>query len=193
MNFLQQRILKDGVVKHGNVLKVDTFLNHQMDIDLLEQIGAEFHRRFGEKTITKVLTMEPSGIALAYPVARAFGVPLVYARKSQSINLDGEVYLAEVESKPNQEPSRVILAKKFLSEQDHVLIIDDILANGYSLQGLISLVESADATVEGCGIAIEKGFQEGGHRIRNLGYHLESLAIIESMDADTGAVVFREE
>ncbi len=193
MNFLQQRILKDGVVKPGNVLKVDTFLNHQMDIDLLEQIGAEFHRRFGEKTITKVLTMETSGIALAYPVARAFGVPLVYARKSQSINLDGEVYVAEVESKPNQEPSQVILAKKFLSEQDHVLIIDDILANGYSLQGLISLVESADATVEGCGIAIEKGFQEGGHRIRNLGYHLESLAIIESMDADTGAVVFREE
>lgn len=191
MNFLEERILKDGVVKPGYILKVDSFLNHQMDIELMERIGKEFHRRFGHLPITKVLTIEASGIAVAYPVAREFGVPMVYAKKTDSVNMDGERYVAEVESYTKKKNTRVIVSKKFLSPEDHVLIIDDFLANGCALQGLISIVESAEATVAGLGIAIEKGFQEGGERIRNLGYHLESLAIIDSMDAGTGTIAFR--
>ena len=191
MNFLEERIMKDGVVKPGNVLKVDSFLNHQMDIALLDQIGEEFHRRFADKPITKVLTIEASGIAIAYPVARAFGVPMVFAKKSKSVNIEGEVYVAEVASFTHKNVNQVIVAKKFLSPDDHVLIIDDFLANGCALQGLVSIVESAEATVEGLGIAIEKGFQEGGWRIRNLGYHLESLAIVDAMDAETGTITFR--
>ena len=193
MNILEARIVKDGIVKPGNVLKVDSFLNHQMDTVLLDEMGKEFVRRFQSKTITKVLTIETSGIAVAYPVARILGVPLVFAKKSKSINLDGDVYTAEVESFTHKKTNRVIVSKKYLSPDDHVLIIDDFLANGCALQGLISIVESADATVEGLGIAIEKGFQEGGYRMRNLGYHLESLAIVESMDAETGTIVFRKQ
>lgn len=193
MNALKERILQDGVVKPGNVLKVDSFLNHQMDIRLLDQMAQEFIRRFAGKPINKVLTIESSGIAIAYPVAQALGVPLVFAKKAKSVNLDGDVYVAEVESFTYKKANQVIVSKKFLNSDDHVLIIDDFLANGYAVQGLISLVESAEATVEGLGIAIEKGFQEGGWRIRNLGYHLESLAIIERMDAETGEIVFREE
>ena len=193
MNFLEQRILKDGVVKAGNVLKVDSFLNHQMDIALLREMGQEFHRRFAHKKITKVLTIESSGIAIAYPVAEAFGVPMVFAKKAKSINIDGDVYTAEVPSFTHKVTNQVIVSKRFLSAEDHVLIIDDFLANGYALQGLISLVEAADATVEGLGIAIEKGFQEGGKRMRNLGYQLESLAIVESMDAETGEIIFRQQ
>jgi len=191
MNVLEERIVKDGIVKPGNVLKVDSFLNHQMDIVLLDKMAKEFKRRFADKTITKVLTIETSGIAVAYPVAREFGVPLVFAKKAKSINLDGEMYVAEVDSFTNKKTNTVIVSKKYLNENDHVLIIDDFLANGCALQGLISLVEAADATVEGCGIAIEKGFQEGGYRIRNLGYQVESLAIVDSMDAETGTVTFR--
>lgn len=191
MNFLEERIIKDGVVKPGNVLKVDSFLNHQMDIELMDKIGEEFWRRFADKKVTKVLTIETSGIAVAYPVAQKFGVPLVFAKKAKSINLDGDMYVAEVESFTHKKTNTVIVSKKYLNEEDHVLIIDDFLANGCALQGLISLVESADGTVEGCGIAIEKGFQEGGHRIRNLGYQVESLAIIDSMDAETGTITFR--
>ena len=193
MNFLEERILKDGIVKEGNVLKVDSFLNHQMDIALLEEIGQEFRRRFAQKKVTKVLTIESSGIAVAYPVAKAFGVPLVFAKKAKSINIDGDVYVADVTSFTYKTNNQVVVSRKFLSADDHVLIIDDFLANGYALQGLISLVEAADATVEGLGIAIEKGFQEGGKRMRNLGYHLESLAIVESMNAATGEIVFREQ
>ena len=191
MNFLEERIVKDGIVKAGNVLKVDSFLNHQMDISLLDEIGREFKRRFGDKKITKVLTIESSGIAIAYPVAREFGVPLVFAKKSQSINLDGEMLTAEVASFTHGKVNRVIVAKKFISPEDRVLIIDDFLANGCALQGLISIVDSAGAEVVGLGIAIEKGFQDGGHRLRNLGYRLESLAIVEAMDAQSGTVTFR--
>lgn len=193
MNFLQERILRDGIIKSDKVLKVDSFLNHQMDLDLLEQMGEEFHRRFASKPITKVLTIESSGIPIAYPVARAFGVPLLCAKKHSAVNIDGPVLMAEVESTMGRRTERIMISKKMLSAEDHVLIIDDFLANGYALQGLISLVEAADATVEGLGIAIEKGFQEGGNRMRNLGYQLESLAIIESMDAEAGSITFRNE
>lgn len=193
MNFLEKRILKDGVVKPGNVLKVDSFLNHQMDISLLDEIGEEFHRRFADKPITKVLTIEASGIAIAYPAARAFGVPLVFAKKSKSVNIDGDMYVATVESFTHKNVNQVIVSKRFLTADDHVLIIDDFLANGCALQGLISIAEEAGATVEGIGIAIEKGFQIGGTVIRNLGYQLESLAIVESMDADKGTVEFRKQ
>ena len=191
MKLLEERIRKDGVVKPGDVLKADSFLNHQMDIALLHEMGQEFYRLFAHKPITKVLTIESSGIAVAYPVAEAFGVPLVFAKKSKSVNLDGDVYVADIVSYTHKKNNQVIVSKKFLTPDDHVLIIDDFLANGCALQGLISIVESADATVEGLGIAIEKGFQEGGMRMRNLGYHLESLAIVESMDDRTGEIVFR--
>ena len=193
MNFLEERIAKDGIVKPGNVLKVDSFLNHQMDISLMNEIGREFHRRFEGSCITKVLTIEASGIAIAYPVAREFGVPMVFAKKSKSINIEGEMYVAEVESFTHKNKNQVIVSKKFLTAEDHVLIIDDFLANGCALQGLISVAESAGATVEGLGIAIEKGFQIGGRVIRNLGYRLESLAIVESMDAQTGTIWFRQQ
>ena len=191
MNFLEERILKDGVVKPGNVLKVDSFLNHQMHIALMDQIGKEFQRRFRDAGVTKVLTIEASGIAIAYPVAREFGVPMVYAKKTKSINLDGELYVAEVTSYTHKENNRVIVSKKFLNPADKVLIIDDFLANGCALQGLISIVDEAEAEVVGLGVAIEKGFQPGGERLRNLGYRLESLAIVDSMDGETGAITFR--
>ena len=193
MNFLQERIIKDGIVKPGNVLKVDSFLNHQMDVVLIEQIAKEFRRRFEGQTIDKVLTIEASGIGIALLVAREFGVPMVFAKKAKSINLDGESYVAEVESFTHRKKNMVIVSKKYLKEGENVLVIDDFLANGCALQGLISIVESADANVVGCGIVIEKGFQEGGHRIRNLGYRLESLAIIDAMDGETGTLTFREE
>ena len=193
MNFLEERILKDGIVKPGNVLKVDSFLNHQMDIDLMEEIGREFHRRFSDKQVTKVLTIEASGIGIACFVAREFGVPMVFAKKSKSINIEGDVYVAEVESFTHKNRNQVVVSKKFLSPEDHVLIIDDFLANGCALQGLISIVESAGATVEGLGIVIEKGFQMGGRVIRNLGYHLESLAIVDAMDPETESITFREQ
>ena len=193
MNFLAERILKDGIVKEGNVLKVDSFLNHQMDIELFDQMGAEFKKRFEGKPINKILTIEASGIGIACVVAQHFHVPVVFAKKSKSINLEGEMYVAQVESFTHKCQNNVIVAQKFLNPEDHVLIIDDFLANGCALQGLIQIVQSAGATVEGIGIAIEKGFQSGGRIIRNLGFQLESLAIVESMDAETGNVVFREQ
>ena len=193
MNFLEERILRDGIVKEGNVLKVDSFLNHQMDIELLDEIGKEFHRRFADKKITKILTIEASGIAIAYSVARCFGVPMVFAKKAKSINIDGDMYTAEVESFTHKNKNKVIVSKRFLSADDHLLIVDDFLANGCALQGLISISEAAGATVEGIGIVIEKGFQYGGRSIRNLGYQLESLAIVESMDAENKTIVFREQ
>lgn len=193
MNFLEEKILRDGVVKAGNVLKVDSFLNHQMDIPLLEEMGREFKRRFGHKPITKVLTIEASGIGIACFVAREFGVPIVFAKKSKSVNIDGDMYVAEVESFTHKNKNQVIVSKRLLDEKDHVLIIDDFLANGCALQGLISITESAGATVEGLGVAIEKGFQIGGRVIRNLGYDLHSLAIIDDMNAETGTITFRSQ
>lgn len=193
MNFLEERIQKDGVVKEGNVLKVDSFLNHQMDIELFEKMGEEWKRRFTEKPINKVVTIEASGIGIACIVAKYFGTPVVFAKKSKSINIDGDMYVAEVESFTHKCKNQVIVSKKFLSPDDHVLIIDDFLANGCALQGLISIVNSAGATVEGIGVAIEKGFQIGGQTIRNLGYQLESLAIVDAMDAETGSITFREQ
>ncbi|MBR5252826.1 MAG: xanthine phosphoribosyltransferase [Clostridia bacterium] len=193
MNFLEERIVKDGVVKPGNVLKVDSFLNNHMDISLMDQLGEEFKRRFAGKNINKVLTIEASGIAIACSVARCFNVPLVFAKKSKSVNIDGDMYVAEVESFTHKNKNQVIVSKRFISPDDHVLIIDDFLANGCALQGLISITESAGATVEGLGIAIEKGFQYGGRSIRNLGYHLESIAIVDAMDAETGEITFREQ
>ena len=193
MNFLEERILKDGVVKSGNVLKVDSFLNHQMDISLMEEIGREFKRRFADEPITKVLTIEASGIGIAAFVAKEFGVPMVFAKKSKSINVDGEMYVAEVVSFTHKNKNQIIVSKRFLEKGEHVLIIDDFLANGCALQGLISIVESAGAVVEGCGIVIEKGFQYGGRAIRNMGYRVDSLAIVDAMDAEAGTITFREQ
>ena len=193
MNCLEERILKDGVVKEGNVLKVDSFLNHQMDIALFDEMGAEWKKRFAGKNINKIVTIEASGIGIAAVVARHFNCPVVFAKKSKSINIDGDMYVTEVESFTHKNKNQVIVSKRFLDSNDHVLIIDDFLANGCALQGLISIVQQAGGTVEGIGIAVEKGFQSGGQIIRNLGYQLESLAIVESMDALTGEIVFREQ
>jgi len=194
MNVLEERILKDGVVKEGNVLKVDSFLNHQMDVALFDEMGKEYAKRFAGKNINKILTIEASGIGIAAVVARHFGnCPVVFAKKAKSINLDGEMYTAEVESFTHKNINNVIVSKKFLTSEDHVLIIDDFLANGCALQGLIKIANEAGASVEGIGIAVEKGFQAGGRTIRNLGYQLESLAIVESMDASTGEIVFRQQ
>lgn len=193
MNFLEERIMKDGVVKAGNVLKVENFLNHQMDIALLDQMAEEFQRRFAGKNINKILTIEASGIGIACSVARTFQVPLVFAKKSKSINIDGEMYVAKVESFTHKNINQVIVSKKLIGPEDHVLIVDDFLANGCALNGLISIVESAGATVEGLGIAIEKGFQNGGKTLREKGYQLESLAIVDAMDAETGMIQFRSQ
>ena len=193
MNFLEERIVKDGIVKEGNVLKVDSFLNHQMDIALFDEMGAEFKKRFADANINKIVTIEASGIGIACIVARHFNVPVVFAKKSKSINIDGDVYKAEVESFTHKCKNNVIVSRKFLGPDDHVLIIYDFLANGCALQGLISIVNEAGGTVEGIGIAVEKGFQNGGRIIRNLGFHLESLAIVESMDATSGEIVFRQQ
>ncbi len=193
MNFLEEKIIKDGIVKEGNVLKVDSFLNHQMDIELFNEMGKEWKKRFEGKNINKILTIEASGIGISSIVAQHFGVPVVFAKKSKSINIEGDMYTAEVESFTHKNKNQVIVSKKFLNKDDHVLIIDDFLANGCALQGLIQIVNSAGATIEGIGIAIEKGFQAGGRSIRNMGYHLESLAIVEKMNWETGEIVFREQ
>ncbi|WP_461811814.1 xanthine phosphoribosyltransferase [Faecalimonas sp.] len=191
MQLLKERILKDGVVKPGNVLKVDSFLNHQMDIDLINEIGKEFRRRFPSDKITKILTIEASGIGIACIVAQYFNVPVVFAKKAQSINIDGDVYSTKIESFTHKRTYDVILSKKFLTKDDHVLILDDFLANGCALLGLIDIVKESGATIEGAGIVIEKGMQDGGKKIRQQGIHLESLAIVESM-TDTD-LTFKED
>ena len=192
MNFMEKRILEEATVAPDGVLKMDSFLNHQVDMALCDQISAYFYEKFKNCPVTKVLTIETSGIVLAGAVARAFGVPLVIAMKEPSRNLDGQTYVAEVVGDDGK-TSDVILGKRFLTAQDRVLIIDDLLANGYALQALISLVDAAGATVEGIGIAVERGDKEGGWRIRNLGYWLDSLVIVESMNAKTGEIKFRVE
>ncbi len=191
MELLEERIRRDGVVKSEGVLKVDGFLNHQMDINLFNEMGKELKRLFADAPINKILTIEASGIGIAAVVAQHFDVPVVFAKKSQSINLDGDVYSTKIQSFTHQRIYDVIVSKKFLSADDHVLLIDDFLANGCALNGLIDLVEDAGATVEGIGIAVEKGFQPGGDDLRSRGYHLESLAIVQSMNPETGEIVFR--
>lgn len=191
MKLLEERIRKDGIVKEGNVLKVDSFLNHQMDTDLFNEMGREFKRLFADKPINKILTIEASGIGIACIVAQHFHVPVVFAKKSQSINIDGDVYSTKIESFTHKKVYDVIVSKKYIGKDDHILLIDDFLANGCALEGLINLVQSAGATVEGIGIAVEKGFQEGGKRIREKGVQLESLAIVDAMDSKTGEITFR--
>ena len=191
MKLLEERIRRDGTVKAGNVLKVDSFLNHQMDIDLFNEMGKEWARLFVDRPVTKILTVEASGIGIACVAAQHFHVPVVFAKKTQSLNIDGEVYTTKIESFTHKRVYDVIVSKKFLSPEDHVLIIDDFLANGCALEGLIEIVQKAGATVEGIGIAVEKGFQKGGDLIRSKGVRLESLAIVESMDAETGEITFR--
>lgn len=193
MQFLEERIRKDGIVKPGNVLKVDSFLNHQMDVELFNEMGKEFKRLFPSEKINKILTIEASGIGIACIAAQYFHVPVVFAKKSQSINLDGEQYTTKIESFTHKRVYDVIVAKKYLGKDDHVLIIDDFLANGCAVAGLIDLVKSAGATVEGVGIAVEKGFQEGGQLLRGKGVRVESLAIVDSMNAETGEIVFRQQ
>lgn len=191
MNFLEERIAKDGIVKEGNILKVDSFLNHQMDVDLFDQMGKEFKRLFADTPINKILTIEASGIGIACVVAQSFHVPVVFAKKAQSLNIDGDVFSSKVESFTHKRVYDVIVSKKFLSPEDHVLIIDDFLANGCAVMGLIDLINASGATLEGVGIAVEKGFQEGGAMIREKGIRLESLAIVDAMDPATGAITFR--
>ena len=181
MELLKDRILKDGIVRPGNVLKVDSFLNHQMDIELINEIGKEFARRFAGSPVTKILTIEASGIGIACITAQYFHVPVVFAKKTQSINLDGDVYTTRVESFTRKKTYDVILSRRFLGPDDHVLLIDDFLANGCALMGLIDIVGQAGATLEGAGIVIEKGFQPGGKAIRESGVRVESLAVIASM------------
>ena len=191
MKLLEERILKDGIIRTGNVLKVDSFLNHQMDIGLFEEMAKEWKRLFAGKPINKILTIEASGIGLAAIAAKEFGVPVVFAKKSMSINLDYDNFCTQIQSYTHGKVYDVIVSRKFLGPEDHLLIIDDFLANGCALLGLLNLVEAAGATVEGVGIAVEKGFQKGGDAIREKGIHLESLAIVESMDEETGTVTFR--
>ena len=190
MQLLKERILKDGTIKPGNILKVDSFLNHQMDIPFINELGKEFKRRFEDCPVTKILTIEASGIGIAALTAQYFQAPVVFAKKAQSLNLDGEMYTAKVESFTHKKVYDVILSKKFLTAQDHVLILDDFLANGCALKGLIQIVQSSGAVLEGAGVVIEKGFQGGGDELRRMGIRLESLAIIDSMK--NGRLIFRE-
>ena len=192
MELLKERIRKDGKVKDGNVLKVDSFLNHQIDVKLLEEIGKEFKRLFGNEEVTKVLTIEASGIGIAVETARAFGVPVVFAKKSKTKNIAGEVYTSKVMSYTHGREYDIIVSKDFLGPEDRVLIVDDFLANGAALEGLIQLIKDAGATLCGCGIVIEKGFQPGGEELRKRGINIQSLAIVDSMNPATGEICFRD-
>ena len=192
MQLLKDRIRKDGKIKEGNVLKVDSFLNHQMDVKLFQEIGKEFKRRFADEEITKILTIEASGIGISCVAAEVFDVPVVFAKKTQTKNIAGDVYTTKVESFTHGRVYDIIVSKEFLGKGDKVLLIDDFLANGKALEGLAELVTKSGAELVGAGVVIEKGFQVGGDIIRSKGIHLESLAIVESMDEKTGEVVFRD-
>ena len=191
MELLEQRIVKDGIVKKGNVLKVDSFLNHQIDIDLMNEIGKEFKKIFSDVEVTKILTIEASGIAIAAIVAQYFNVPVVFAKKTQSINIDGTVYSTKIESFTHKRVYDVIVSRKYLSPDDKILVVDDFLANGCAAEGLIDLIKESGATLQGVGIIIEKGFQDGGKRLRERGIRVESLAIIDAMNDETGEIKFR--
>ena len=193
MELLKERIRKDGVVREGGVLKVDSFLNHQMDIDMFVEIGKELRKRFAGEEINKILTIEASGIGIACIVAQYFHVPVVFAKKTKTKNIAGDVYTSQVESYTHGSIYDIIVSKDFLGPEDKVLLIDDFLANGKALEGLAHQVQDAGATLVGAGVVVEKGFQRGGDAIRARGIHLESLAIVESMDAATGEIVFRED
>ncbi len=193
MKLLEERIQRDGTVKEGNILKVDSFLNHQMDVELFDLMGKEFRRLFADAPVNKILTIEASGIGIACVAALSFHVPVVFAKKTQTLNIDGQVFSSKVDSFTHKKTYDIIVSKKFLTPEDHILIIDDFLANGCAVLGLIDLIRAAGATLEGVGIAVEKGFQSGGQRLREMGIRLESLAIAESMDASTGKVTFREQ
>ncbi len=193
MKLLEERIQRDGTVKEGNILKVDGFLNHQMDVELFDLMGKEFRRLFADAPVSKILTIEASGIGIACVAAVTFHVPVVFAKKTQTLNIDGQVFSSKVDSFTHKKTYDIIVSKKFLTPEDHILIIDDFLANGCAVLGLIDLIRAAGATLEGVGIAVEKGFQSGGQRLREMGIRLESLAIVESMDASTGKINFREQ
>ena len=193
MKLLEERILRDGKVLGDDILKVDMFLNHQIDVTLLNEIGKEFHRLFQSAPINKILTIEASGIGIACIAAQYFSVPVVFAKKGAHRNVGENLYTSEVFSFTKNKAYLIGVSKDYLGPDDHVLVIDDFLANGCALQGLIQIVKSAGATVEGIGIAVEKGFQAGGRIIRNLGFQLESLAIVDDMDSKTGMIKFREE
>ncbi len=191
MKLLEERIQKDGIVKAGNVLKVDSFLNHQMDIALFNAMGKEFKRLFQDAGVNKIMTIEASGIGIACVAAQYFDVPVIFAKKSQSVNIDGDVYSTQIESFTHKRVYNVIVSKKYLSPNDRVLIIDDFLANGCAMNGLLEIVSSAGAAVAGIGIAVEKGFQKGGADLRARGYRVESLAIVDAMNEKTGEITFR--
>lgn len=193
MKLLEEKIVNDGVIKSGNVLKVDSFLNHQIDVPFVVELGKELKRLFADRNITKILTIEASGIGIACVAAMYFGVPVVFAKKSSGSNMDKDVYFTRIYSYTHSKTNDVVVSKRFLSKTDHVLIIDDFLANGCALEGLIDIVRQSGATVEGVGVAVEKGFQGGGDKLRKAGYNLHSLAIIDKMDAKTNTVVFRHD
>ena len=191
MKFLEDRILRDGKVKEGDILKVDSFLNHQIDPELIAKLAEEFYRQFSEDRPTKILTIEASGIAIAIETARVFGVPMIFAKKNQTKNIAGDVYTSKVVSYTHGRTYDIILSKSFLGPEDRVLVIDDFLANGAALNGLLEIIDQAGAHLCGCGVAVEKGFQPGGDELRSRGIKLRSLAIVESMDAATGDISFR--
>ena len=192
MELLKERIRKDGIIKPGNVLKVDNFLNHQMDIQLFNEIGKEFKRRFADVKVDKILTIEASGIGIAAIVAQYFDCPVVFAKKAQSINLDGTMLSTKIESFTHKRPYDVSVASRFIKPGENILVIDDFMANGCAAMGLIQLIHDAHANVVGVGIVIEKGFQQGGAKLREQGLRVESLAIVESMDAKKQTITFRE-
>ena len=192
MKFLEDRIKKDGIVKAGNVLKVDSFLNHQIDVELMDMLGSEFKKYFYQKKITKILTIEASGIGIACLTARYFQVPVLFAKKTQTVVQDDDKYSSQVYSYTHKCSNNIFISKKYMNSSEHVLIIDDFLANGAACMGLIDIVKQAGATLEGVGICVEKGFQDGGKKLRDMGIDVQSLAIVESMDPDTGNIVFRD-